>query len=133
MNSDLLLMILVRQEKRMHNMEEDMHLGTVQNKGLVGSPIILMTFLDQMVGDLLQLLEIREREHPTLVLVVILLFLIHLESPTGSTLMIQLLMDQSNIISTIDFQLPDLETAVMMRGEIINGEHKCFVISSFFG
>lgn len=132
MSSNLLLMIMLRQGKRTQNMEEDMHQGTIQNKELVGSPMILKTFLDPMVGDLLQLLDIREPGHPTLVLVIILLFLIHLESPTGLILMIQLLMDQSNIIITIGFQLLDLATAVMMGEEIMNGNRNPSSSPRFF-
>lgn len=130
MSSNLLLMNMARQEKRTHNTEKDMHQGTIQNIELVGSPMILKTSLDPMVGDLLQLLDIREPGHPTSVLVIILLFLIHLESPTGSTLTIQLLMDQSNIIITIGFQLRDLATVVMMGGEIMNGNRN--PLSSLF-
>lgn len=132
MSSNLLLMNMARQEKRTHNTEKDMHQGTIQNIELVGSPMILKTSLNPMVGDLLQLLDIREPGHPTSVLVIILLFLIHLESPTGSTLTIQLLMDQSNIIITIGFQLRDLATVVMMGGEIMNGNRNP-LSSLFFG
>lgn len=49
-----------------------------------------------------------------------LLFLIHLESPTGLILIIQLFMGQA-IIITIGFRLLDLATTVMMGGEIIIG------------
>lgn len=65
--------------------------------------MILKTIHNLIIGELLQLLEIRELRFQNPVLVVMLLFLVHPESPTGLILIIPLLMGQA-IISAIGFQ-----------------------------
>eukprot|EP00474_Spongospora_subterranea_P005830 CRZ06288.1 hypothetical protein [Spongospora subterranea] len=65
--------------------------------------MILKTIPNLIIGDLLRLLEIRELRFRTPVLVVMLLFPVHPESPTGLILIIPLLMGQA-IITTIGFQ-----------------------------
>lgn len=103
MSSGLYLVILVGHGRRKEKMKADIRQAIRWNERVVGSRMIRKTFLNPIIGDLLQLLEIRELRFLTSVVVVMLLVLVHLESPTGLTLILQLLMGQANII-TIGFQ-----------------------------
>lgn len=77
--------------------------------------MILKTIPNLIIGDLLRLLETRELRFRTPVLVVMLLFPVHPESPTGLILIIPLLMGQA-IIITIDFQHPVILIIQLLMG-----------------